>query len=368
MSIAHLDPPRLTLREHGMLLNAQKLAYGLLDPDNPKRPYRKRSWMADAHKRLQFTLWQDVEQIANEQRDIPLLMLTGRKQGQHKNNTKLYYDASGWDGVDLDSPTSRDELIRVGCSWEDILASGYPINDTTRGLHILTPATGLRCWNGALPKIDFKADGGYLAMRVGVYECLPDPLTLPPARVGPLAPFIRHVEEHQKRSGAPPPRKLSPDRIGDVTPASAQRKSQYVRYGLDELPLPGGRNDWYLRKTLSILTRIPQHEATLEYAQSEAREINASLQVPLPVWEVDKVARNAWKQRHSRNFVAHDPTNPKYREQQAARSVKGNLARWGDNNDKALAARALREQGMSYRKIADELGASHMSIKRWCSE
>ena len=99
------------------------------------------------------------------------------------------------------------------------------------------------------------------------------------------------------------------------------------------------------------------------HLNGKALERNGDLLVPLAgneVWHIAKsVSKWTW---HKFDLAASDA---RFSQLQAHRSKQGNLARWGNNEDKQASARLMAVAGRSVREIAAELDVGKSTVARW---
>jgi hypothetical protein len=99
------------------------------------------------------------------------------------------------------------------------------------------------------------------------------------------------------------------------------------------------------------------------HLNGKALERNGELKHPLAgneVWHIAKsVSKWTW------NKFDLDASDARFSALQAHRSKKGNLARWGDSENKQASARLMAAAGRSVREIAAELEVGKSTVARW---
>ena len=99
------------------------------------------------------------------------------------------------------------------------------------------------------------------------------------------------------------------------------------------------------------------------HLNGKALERNGELRVPLAGNEVWHIAKSVSKWTWNKFDLA--ASDARFSALQAHRSKKGNLARWGDSENKQASARLMSAAGHSSREIAEELGVGKSTIARW---
>jgi hypothetical protein len=83
---------------------------------------------------------------------------------------------------------------------------------------------------------------------------------------------------------------------------------------------------------------------------------------PRECWHIShSIAKWVWRNMDWQAFIARTHTP----EIQSARGKRGNLAKWGNNEDKKASAKLMRAKGMTQSAIAKELNVSLRTIKYW---
>lgn len=206
--------------------------------------------------------------------------------------------------IDIDDPTQRDRVIEV-CG-----ASPLEVRTPRSGFHIYYRHDGERNRGGILLGVDVRGEGGQVVAPPSIRDdatpyrfaandwfALPD---LPPLRRGALDELDRM-------------------RLGSVEDAISQ----------DERPAETGTRNSDLFHAL--MEHAPQ-AGSQEALTAIAEHLNAELANPLPLGEVRKTARSAWRyEAEGRNWIA------------GRHNREALLHLYSDNADAALLVNFLRD-------------------------
>ncbi|MBU9348664.1 replication initiation protein [Burkholderia multivorans] len=248
-----------------------------------------------------------------------------------------------WEDADLPPPTWASKNKTNGHAH---LVWGLSAPVLVEGMGARDAPMRYLCAVESLMRAKLEADAGYAGLITKnpshpLWETLRGPRLA--YELSELAEYLPNIEKHLPR------RRVEEVGLGrNITLFDRLRKWAYANVRDYK---GGGLETW---------------NAWLSLANSQALTRNADFANPLDGREVWHIAKSVakWTYRH----FDVEASDARFHALQSHRGKKGNLAKWGNNEDKQTSARLMAAAGKTVREIAAELGVGKSTVARWTTE